>query len=303
MMLFKLSKLVFPMILLVSLNIAWANNDHKNLPLSGYELDIGLNHSPPFVIIDGPFHDLKGIDIDIIRELQRRTGFKIKRNRFHMMGFGNLMDLAAEGKMDIAAGGISITPNRAKIFTQSPGLFRSYQAVIVPTHSDIKSIDDLKGKIIAAETGTNSADILPPDIASTTTIHHEVTTFMTFYAVISGKANALVTEEPMAQALIDNWAKDKLKIVQRIDSSVSDFGYMMKQGSKVSQVLRDELLNMREDGTIANIVQKYLPHYEFPPEHYSYQMRLAAQANQEKQKFNKLEETKDQDLALSEFNN
>ena len=71
-------------------------------------------------------------------------------------------------------------------------------------------------------------------------------------------------EEPMAQALIDSWAKGKLKILYRIDQSVSDFGYMMKKDAKISQVLHDELLKMREDGTIANIVQKHLPNYEFP---------------------------------------
>ena len=54
--------------------------------------------------------------------------------------------------------------------------------------------------------------------SNSTKLHNEVTTFMTFYSVISGKAQALVTEEPMAQALIDNWAKGKLKILYRIES-------------------------------------------------------------------------------------
>lgn len=234
---------------------------NTNQPLSGYELDIGLNHSPPFVYINGAFTDLKGIDVDIIRELQRRTGFKLKRDRFHMMGFENLISLATKGQMDLAAGAISITDNRAKIFTQSPGIFHSTQVVITPTNSNIRSINDLVGKKVAAEVGTNSADILPANIAKQIDIHHEVTTFMLFYAVLSGHADALVTEEPMAHAIIKSWADDKLKIAFKLEGSQSNFGYMMKKDSKVSHVLYVTLEQMKADGTVDKIIAKYLPEY------------------------------------------
>lgn len=261
-----------------------AQENKSSLPLQGQELNIGLNYAPPFVVIDGAFDNIKGIDVDIIRELQRRTGFTLNRDRFHIMGFGELMDLAGNGDLDLIAGVMSITPVRAQKFTQSPGLFRSYQVIVVPANSNIKTLEDLAGKTIAAETGTNSSDILPANIANSIKLHNEVTTFMTFYSVINGKAQALVTEEPMAQALIDSWAKGKLKILYRIDQSVSDFGYMMKKDTKISQVLHDELLKMREDGTIANIVQKYLPSYEFPSELYSEDMRIAAAKAEQKAK-------------------
>lgn len=263
---------------------AQAYENKSSLPLQGQELDIGLNYAPPFVVIDGAFDNVKGIDVDIIKELQRRTGFTLNRGRFQIMSFGELMDLAGKGDLDLIAGVMSLNPARAQKFTQSPGLFRSYQVVVVPANSNIKTLDDLAGKTIAAQAGTNSSDILPAHIANSTKLHHEVTTFMTFYSVISGKAQALVTEEPMAQALIDNWAKGKLKILYRIDQSVSDFGYMMKKDTKISQVLHDELLKMREDGTIANIVQKYLPNYEFPSELYSKDMRIAAAKAEQKAK-------------------
>lgn len=261
-----------------------AQESNQPLPLDGVELNIGLNYAPPFVSIDGSFTDLSGIDVDIIHEMQRRTGFKLKRDRFHMMSLASLMDLTAKGELDLIAGVMSINDDRSKIYTQSPGLFRSNQAVIVPAYSNINSIHDLAGMTVAAESGSNSTSFFPAEIANTLTVHDEVSTFMLFYAVSRGQADALVTEEPIAQAVIDNWGKGKFKIVQRLDSSISDFGYMMKKDSKVSQVLHDTLLQMREDGTIANIVQKYLPTYEFPSELYSSQMRIAAAKAEEKAK-------------------
>lgn len=310
MLLKKFRRQVAAMLLMAASSVlmvssVYAQETNNDLPLKGYDLNIGLNYSPPFVIIDGAFDNLKGIDVDIIRELQKRTGFAVNRDRFHIMGFGELMDLATRGDLDMIAGVMSINADRAQKFTQSPGLFRSYQVVVVPENSNIRSVDDLVGKTIAAENGTNSADILPPHIAQSTSIHHEVTTFMTFYSVLKGKAQALVTEEPMAQALIDTWAKGKLKILYRIEQSVSDFGYMMKKDSKVSQVIHDELLKMREDGTIANIVQKYLPHYEFPEALYSEDMRIAAAKAKEKAKAlrqaaNKVPATKEHNIARPE---
>lgn len=266
MQLLSISRLLFVFVafagnlLLSSLALA-QEAKNTNQPLSCYELDIGLNHSPPFVYINGAFTDLKGIDVDIIRELQRRTGFKLKRNRFHMMGFENLLNLAAKGELDLAAGAISITDDRAKIFTQSPGLFQSTQVVVTSTNSNIRSINDLVGKKVAAEAGTNSEDILPANIAKDIDLHHEVTTFMLFYAVLRGHADALVTEEPMARAIIKSWADDKLKIAFKLEDSQSNFGYMMKKDSKVSHVLYATLEQMKADGTVNKIIAKYLPEY------------------------------------------
>ena len=64
---------------------------------------------PSFVIVDNGFENVKGIDVDIARDLQKRTGFKLKNNRFDIMNFGELIDLATIGQIDIAGGGITLS--------------------------------------------------------------------------------------------------------------------------------------------------------------------------------------------------
>lgn len=236
----------------------------QTLPLANEELDVGLSPVAPFVMIDGEFTDLAGIDVDIIRELQRRTGFKLKHNRFHIMGFGELLDLAAAGKMDISAAAISISEKRAQLFLQSPASFRSHAVVVVPADSNVDDYTDLVGKTIAAEAGTDATDIVSPEIADKVKIKHENTAFMTFYSVAHQNSDALITEAPMAMEAAEDWAKGKLKIAYHIKGSENDMGLMFKKGTYTSQVLYQTFEQMREDGTIEQIVHKYLPSYEFP---------------------------------------
>ena len=236
----------------------------QTLPLEGEELDVGLSPVAPFVMIDGEFTDLAGIDVDIIRELQKRTGFELKHNRFHIMGFAELLDLAAQGKMDISAAAISLNERRANIFLQSPASFRSHAVVVVPADSTVSNYKDLIGKNVAAETGTDATDIVSPEIANQININHENTAFMTFYSVASRKSDALITEAPMAMEAAEDWGKGKLKIAYHIEGSENDMGLMFKKGTRTSQILYQTFEQMREDGTIEQIVHKYLPDYVFP---------------------------------------
>ena len=275
---------------LISSN-AYADSQNAPLPLEGYELDVGVSPAPPFVMIDSHFQDLAGIDVDIIRELQRRTGFKLKNNRFHIMGFGDLLDLAAKGKMDISGAGISLSAKREKIFTQSPATFRSHSVVVVPTSSTIKGRSDLPGKTLAAENGTDATDLVSEDMAALIDIKHEATTFMTFYSVAAGHSDALITEAPMAQEVVDDWARGKLKIAYHIPDSDNDMGLMFKKDTAASKVLYDTFVQMREDGTIQKIVHNYLPNYEFPDDLLPTSVRLAKQKQAKKQEAMKLAQT------------
>lgn len=235
-------------------------------------------------MIDSDFQDLAGIDVDIIRELQKRTGFKFKHDRFNIMGFSDLLDLAAKGEMDISAAAISLSEKRGQMFTQSPATFRSHAVVVVSADSNIRGSNDLSGKVLAAENGTDATDLVSEEMAKLVSVKHEATSFMTFYSVAAGHSDALITEAPMAYEAVAQWAKGKLKIAYHIPDSDNDMGIMFKKDTHVTKVLYDTFVDMREDGTIANIVHKYLPDYEFPDDLLPTSVRLAKQQKAEQEK-------------------
>ena len=236
----------------------------KNLPLEGHVLDVGLSPIPPFVIINGEFSDLSGIDVDIIRELQRRTGFTLNQNRFHIMSLVDLLDIGKQGQLDICASAIPLTADKAQDFTLSPTTYRSKYVLVVPSDSNITNRNDLVGKTIAAEDGSDPTDLLPENIASQIKVTNQHTTFMTFYSVAAGEADAMLAEEPMATDVVDDWAMGKLKVAYTVRNSDRDIGMIFKKDTFASRVLYDTFKEMQADGTIQDIVHKYVPNYVFP---------------------------------------
>ena len=250
----------------------------QKLPLEGYVLDVGLSPIPPFVMIKGQFTDVSGIDVDIIRELQRRTGFTLNHNRFHMMSLVDLIDSGKQGALDICASGLVINKSYSQHFTVSPTTYRSKYVVVVPTNSTITNRDDLVGKTLVAEDGTNPIALLPQNIASQVNVINQHTTFMTFYAVAAGEADAMLAEEPMATDVVDDWAKGKLKVAYTVKNSDRNIAMLFKKGTYETKILYETFEQMLSDGTIENIIHKYAPDYDFPEDLKSQSSQLANNA-------------------------
>lgn len=264
----------------ISTSLSSFNNacaQEQKLPLEGHVLEVGVSPVTPFVIINGKFTDLSGIDVDIIRELQRRIGFTLSHDRFHIMGLDELLELGQQGDLDICASAITFSPENAKNFMQSPATFRSNYVLVARPGSDIKSCENLQGRNFAAEDGTDLYDLMPKNIADQVNVIHEHTSFMLMYSVASGQADALITEKPLALNAINNWAKDKLQIIRDVKDSERTVGMLFKKGTYESQVLYETFEQMQMDGTIKNIVHKYLPNYEFPKDLMPCNIKLAKQ--------------------------
>lgn len=249
---------------------------HK--PLEDVTLKVGLMSSPPFIIIGGSFEDTSGIDVDIIRELQRRTGFKLENDRFYLTNFDSMMELGREGFLDICAGTISLTESRDKIFYQSVPILTSNIAIVSRVDANISSPNDLRGKSIANLTGSELAFELNPEIERTVTINEFNSTFMSLYDVATGKSDVMLAEAPEAMGAINTWARGRLKIADNVEGTESYMGYMFKKDSAYSAILNETLDQMREDGTVEKIIHKYLPEYQMPVELTPASVKLARQA-------------------------
>ena len=75
------------------------------------------------------------------------------------MGFDALIPALNTGNIDVAIAGMSITDERKQAVGMSDPYYTSGLIVMVKKdNNDIKSIDDLAGKRIAAQIGTTGAD-------------------------------------------------------------------------------------------------------------------------------------------------
>lgn len=252
----------------------------QNLPLQGVTLGVGVSPTAPFVQVGESFQDLSGIDVDIIKELQRRTGFSLANGRIHITNFGDLQDMGRRGELDILAGAITINNERAQVYHQSVPTFRSHTVLVANTRSGIRSVNDMGGRTLANIAGATFPIKLDSRVENSMKIKDEFSVFMSFYSVSKGEADAMFIEAPMAQDAINSWGKNSLTIAENIPGTDSDLGLMFKKGSKYSVILNETLDQMREDGTVAKIINAHLPGYELPAELQPRAIRLARLARQ-----------------------
>lgn len=262
---FIITQLIFVCCVLVGSN-AWAlprviGHNTDAFPLLGEELDVGVAIAPPFVIADRGFNHLSGIDIELIYELQKRTGFSFSEDRIQLMNFGELLDISADGLLDITAGAISLSQERSSIFDFSDSSCISDTVAIVRKDSDIKNIEDLYGRTVAAEVGTTAEDILPDYIADRVIMKTTATNFMQFYDVSRGDADVLIADHAVAVDYLKTWPDSNLKIVFTIPQSESAIGLLFKRNPRVAKHLAKAFKEMKEDGTVDAIVKRYIPNY------------------------------------------
>lgn len=245
--------------------LANTNQDYNQLPLNGVELEVGVAITPPFVIANQGFNDLSGIDIDLIYELQKRTGFSFTNDRIHLMNFGELLEFSSSGNLDITGGAITLSEEREDFYNFSDDSCISDSVVVVHNSSKIDEIKDLRGKTVAAEIGTVSEDILPNSIASTVKLKESATNFMQFYYVSRGQADAIVVDHAVAVDYIKTWNDCNLKIAFALPQSENGMGLLFKKNDAISQHLAEAFHEMKMDGTVEAIVNKYIPHYKKKP--------------------------------------
>ena len=202
------------------------------------------------------FENAKGIDI--ARELQKRTGFKLKNNRFDIMNFGELIDLATIGNIDIAGGGITLNDYRAKKFNLLGPIVSSSSVVVVKDHQiKVNSLKDLQGHTVATEMGTTSADIIPPDSDIKVNLNANASLFMCFYSVATGQYDSLIADAPIAYDYVTGWKEGNLKLAFALPDTISNLGLLTTKNPKVSAAFQQAFNEMCQDGTVEKIVNAY----------------------------------------------
>lgn len=106
-----------------------------------------------FFFINPRTNEMSGIDADIVNEIARRLG--IIKVEIKEVTFANLLEeFNTDDSIDIAVGGIFITPESEKLVAFTKPLYKESEAVIVPKFSKIHFMNDLKNAVIGVEKGT-----------------------------------------------------------------------------------------------------------------------------------------------------
>jgi polar amino acid transport system substrate-binding protein len=213
---------------------------------------------PPFEIGQPP--DISGYDIEIMDGIAEQLDLEPE---YTATGFGTIFRDTANGQFDTAAAASDITDERERVVDFTDPYYLSSTALIVPTDSDIASVDDLAGEIMGVQDGTTQQDY-----AEDETDAGEVRGFPegpnAVSALVTGQVAAVLLDQATAVDQVKENEGD-IEIVEEIPTDVF-FGFAVAPANDaLREAMNDALATLKDDGTIDDLYAKYFEGAK-PPE-------------------------------------
>jgi polar amino acid transport system substrate-binding protein len=205
----------------------------------------------PFDILEGDV--FTGFDGDLVTAIAEGLGLKLEAQD---AGFDSLQSGLAlnGGQCDMVASAMTITEERKKNLEFSDGYYDSEQSLLVPTGSDIASIDDLAGKKVGVQQGTTGKTYTEENAPEDADIISFPSDAEEFNAIKAGQVDALLQDLPVNLAHTED---GDFEIVEKYDTG-EQYGFAFKKGNTaLADAVNTELQKLRDDGTYDKIYDEY----------------------------------------------
>jgi polar amino acid transport system substrate-binding protein len=224
----------------------------------GY-ITIGSSNDAPFCYEDVDTKELKGIDIEILREVCKRLG--IADIKMKTIDFSNLLVELNNKSVDMVVDGMYVKDERLQIAAFTDKWYQEGEAVVIAKDSTIASAEDLKDKNVGAQPGTTFYDTaqkwLDEGRIGNLTAYDNQATLMT--AVNMGKVDAVVTDGIVAGYTLASDSSLNLKLLAPYTAEASgQIGSAVRfEDEAFATEINAVLKEMKDDGTLMKILESY----------------------------------------------
>ena len=195
--------------------------------------------------------ELEGIDVDTAKAIAEKLGLELQIDD---MDFDAALLSVQQGKADIVMAGVTVTDERKAVMDFSDSYATGIQSIIVPNDSDIASPDDLAGKKIGTQRGTTGYIYCSDDFGEDSVVAYD-SGLTAVQALNNGQVDAVVIDNAPATEYVA--ANPGLKV---LDTSYAeeDYAIGMAKGSALEDAINKALEELKADGTLQAIVDKYI---------------------------------------------
>ena len=195
--------------------------------------------------------EFEGIDVDTAKAIAEKLGLELQIDD---MDFDAALLSVQRGKADIVMAGVTVTDERKAVMDFSDSYATGIQSIIVPNDSDIASPDDLAGKKIGTQRGTTGYIYCSDDFGDENVVAYD-DGLTAVQALNNGQVDAVVIDNAPAQEFVA--ANPGLKV---LDTSYAeeDYAIGMAKGSALEDAVNKALEELKADGTLQAIVDKYI---------------------------------------------
>lgn len=219
-------------------------------------LTVGCDDYPPFSYadVDGT---LTGIDVDLAKEAFSRMGYE---SEFKLINWEEKKELLEKGEIDCIWSSFTMD-GRAEEYNWAGPYMRSHQVVAVNEDSDIQTLQDLEDKVIAVQSTTKPEDIIRsgdgtfPELRKVISVQKRD---LIFILLSKGYVDALAAHD----ISVDQFTADtglKFRILKEPLMTVGLGVAFDKNDTRgLDTELDAELVQMKQDGTMEDIIGRYL---------------------------------------------
>lgn len=195
--------------------------------------------------------DFEGIDIEVAGAIAKKLGLELQVDD---MDFDAALLAAQNGKSDMVMAGVTVTDERKAVMDFSDSYATGIQSIIVPEGSDIASPDDLAGKKIGTQRGTTGYIYCTDDFGEDAVVAYD-SGLTAVQALNNGQVDAVVIDNAPAKEYVA--ANPGLKVLET-SYAEEDYAIGMAKGSSLEDAVNAALEELKADGTLQSIVDKYI---------------------------------------------
>ncbi len=218
---------------------------------------IGSDTYPPFVYLDESGNPT-GIDVDIAKEAFSRLGYDAT---FQTIDWVKKKDLVESGTIDCIWGCFSIAGREDDYNWTNPYMI-STQVVAVNESSDIYTLADLKGKTIAVQTTSKPEEIFLNHLDSRIPELKDVISTdsknVQYAALDCGYVDAIASHKTAILQYMSDYNCEFRIIDESLFTTGIGVAFSKNDKRGLNEKLSEVFKQMKEDGSLAQIVGKYL---------------------------------------------
>ncbi len=222
-------------------------------------LKMGTNAAfPPYEFYDDETGEIVGIDAEVAAAIAAKLGMELEITD---MDFDALIPAVANGKVDVVLAGLTVTEERKQNVDFTASYATGVQVVIVKEGSEV-TLDALFAEgashKIGVQQGTTGDLYCTWDLEDTgkASIERFKTGADAILALTTGKVDCVVIDNEPAKNFVA--ANEGLAILAT-EYITEDYAIALAKGSEMTEKINAALEELIADGTVAAIIEKYIP--------------------------------------------
>ncbi|PFH84752.1 transporter substrate-binding domain-containing protein [Bacillus sp. AFS088145] len=208
----------------------------------------------PYEFIDTKNDKIVGFDVDLAKALGKKTGYTIKVKD---IDFTSLITAMNADKVDFIMAGMKKTPERAKNADFTEPYFTDQNEIVVNKDSNIKSVEDLKGKTVGVQAGSiqeTKAIEVSKKVGFKVENRNRIPEMVE--ELKAGRFDAVVIEQSVASGYLNKFPEMQGELMQDFFEQ-SGSAVALPKGSKLTPKFEKALKELKADGTVDKLVKKW----------------------------------------------